>query len=241
MKISRKVALLITLVGILGIMSFAFASTTFAQNGDFCTDIGLNTDGDILVDVPQELDGIAREQVQCNIFIGALGRQQSGTPVDNQRVVLDYPVAIAGLDVWTRPSGSRGGADFDVYDPPIRICFTDGYVADYGYSAADAVSPEDSAAGLVGPSIVFQDARYTFADRLSNASYRSFSRNVTQLNIVPEGRDLGYICADISWPGAVVLVSQLPLDREEDSPYHPNYGGDTPDRCRYPGASDCRN
>jgi hypothetical protein len=233
MKINRKLLLLTLVVGALALLSVAMVSTSSAQNSFYCVDVGNATGGDILVDVPSDFtDDLEQFQVQCNVLSGSVGRRQAGTPVDNQATVEDYG-SIAAVDVWTatRP----GGADFDIYDPAVRVCFS----ADaYGVDAASAVGPVESATGAVGPALLFSDARVIFADRLSSASYGGFSRAVSQLNIVAEGIDLGYICGDISYPGTVNLTPGLPLDREDDSPYHPNYPNQ-PDRCFIPGSDDC--
>ncbi|MBC7870374.1 MAG: hypothetical protein H7Y09_06000 [Chitinophagaceae bacterium] len=233
MKISRKLLLLTFVVGALALLSVAMVSTSSAQNGVFCVDVAELTDGDILVDVPGAFsDDLQQFQVQCNVLSGSVGRREAGTPVDNQATVEDYG-SVAAVDVWTatRP----GGADFDIYDPAVRVCFN---ADSYGVDATAAVGPVESATGAVGPALLFSDARVNFADRLSNAAYRGFSRAVTQLDIVAEGRDLGYVCGDINYPGTVNLSPGLPLDREDDSPYHPNYPNQ-PDRCFIPGASDC--
>lgn len=205
-----------------------------AQGNNPCWDMGRKSGGDVLVDVPETFDpqttnNLDRNQIQCR----ELFREQAGTPVEEQSAVMDYRDALIALDIWT--ASRPDGANFEVYDPPIRICFDS---AAFGVSASDAVGPAQLAAGENGPSIMYSDARYTFADRLSNNAYLGPSRNLTQLNVIVADE---YICADISYPGSVVLVSGIPEGRGIDSPYHPNYGGDLPDRCLMPGDDDCIN
>jgi len=227
MKLSRKALLMVLVLGATALMSFAAAAPSAAQTGTFCSLIGQRTGGDILVDVPNSFaDGLPGNAVQCRVLI----RQESGTPIPAQRAINDYS-AIAGIDVWT----ANRNADFDIYDPPVRVCFD---ASEFGVSAEDAVSPEDLAAGENGPALMYSDARYTFADRFS-FRYNSFSRNFTQLNVVEAGIADGYICGDLSFPGTLNLVPGIPGIFSDDDPQHPNYAGDRPDRCLVPGSRDC--
>lgn len=227
MKVSRKLILISLLVSSLVVMSIALVSPAAAQGNRPCVDLGRQTGGDFLVDVSDDRnDSLNAFQIQCRVLIS----REAGTPIQLQRAIDDYD-AIAGLDVWT---ASGFAADFDIYDPPVRICFNGD---EFGIDPAAGVGPEELAAGENGPSIMYSDARYTFADRLSNR-YLGFSRNFTQLNVITDA-DNEYLCADISYPGAVLLVPGIPENFEEDDPQHPNYGGDTPDRCLVPDSSDC--
>lgn len=238
MKVSRKALLLLVLVSAVVTMSFAMTSSAAAQgNREPCTTVGQRTSNNILVDVPSNLAyGTVTESVQCRVLNTSADRPNVGTPIVGQRLTLDYPSAIVAVDVWTARGGT--GSDFDPYSPAVRVCFK---ASAYGVDAATAVGPAESAAGQVGAAIMYSDARYIFADRFANNPYGGYSRNATQLDIVDAGRELGYVCADLGGPGLATLVSGLP-GRAANDPLHPNYGGDTPDRCRIPssqGGRDC--
>lgn len=204
--------------------------TASAQGNNPCWDVGRKTGGSILVDVPRAFThNLDRNAVQCKLLVP----YEAGTPIVGQRAILDYPGALDGLDIWTATRAN--GANFDIYDPPVRICFN---AEANNLDVEKAVGPDESAAGEFGPTIMYSDARFTFADRLLNNAYLGPSRNFTQLEVVVDA-ERDYICADIAYPGAVLLLSSLPGGIDEDSPNHPNYQGDIPDRCLTPGSDDC--
>lgn len=243
MKVSRKLFLLSVMVGALVVMALASVSTAGAQDFDdfTCTDLGRVTGGDILVDVPNNLStGVPTDAIQCRLFEPLAGSDrgsdaaEAGNVIARQETRRNYNLLV-GVDVWTA-SNPGATADFRVFDPPVRVCFDASF---WGVSAADAVSPEDSAAGLFGPALVFSDARHYITQQevgsYGNPTSNEFTdsegaRNLNQLNIVEAGRAEGYICGDLSWPGTVNLVAGLP-GRDADDRDHPNYDGHNPDRC----------
>lgn len=225
----KKLVLLTVLVASIAVLSLAVAAPAAAQptHAD-CTRVGVITGGDILVDVSENRnDGLVPGNIQCSWL--RTYPEGAGTPLSGARAIPDY-TSLIGIDVWTASrSGAR--ADFDVYDPPVRVCFD---ASEYGLDASSAVGPEESAAGQSGPTIMFSDARHFNTLKRSNDGYFGGSRNFVQLDVVVED---GFICGDISYPGLLNLVPGLP-PRDASDPTHPNTEN-VPDRCLVPGASDC--
>jgi len=207
----------------------AFAQTTTIP----CTQIGTRTEGAILVDVPQTFtdaganDNLPRDLVGCRLLISA----EAGTPLDGNQAIPDYE-SIVGLDVFTARASSR----FEVYNPPIRVCFN---ATAYRLRARAAVGPDELAAGKNGPALMFSDARHVSTFQRDTDRYRGGSRNFAQLNIAADGVAVNYICADLSHPGTVNLIPQVPSYAGAD-PAHPNFP-DSPDRCVVAGGADCAN
>lgn len=225
MKYARKLMLLTLTMVAVAMMSFAAA----AQDGEgfFCSEIGVETEGAILVDLllgleagnSQREDGLIPNNIQCRLLLA----REAGTPLDGNRAIEDYR-AIDGIDVWT--ANPNVNSDFASYDPPVRVCFD---ASVYGLDATQAVGPEEMEAGLNGPALMYSDARHINTFKRISDPYFGGSRNFNALNIVQEGIPLGYICADISHPGAINLVPIVPGFAEDD-PAHPLFL-DTPDRC----------
>ncbi|MDX1990825.1 MAG: hypothetical protein SF029_00450 [bacterium] len=264
MKITRKLALLIITVGILSILSVAMVAPVAAQPTGACVDIGRLTSGAILVDVPteQQLGGIPTNAVQCRVLArnGEFARDTAaggsvGTPREGQTLnrasdnALDYGQTLASIDVWI--AGDVAGDFFGWFGTrdtinPVRVCFR---ATDADIELAR--NPGEGEIGAEGRFLIFNDARYfnanAAASRSSNfpnsdpAEFAAVrSRTTQQLNVVPEGLELGYICGDLSVPGQVSVVNRLPV-RPEGSPVHPNAELPSPDRCPFPGARSCRN
>ena len=222
MKVSRKLLLLSLLVTSLVVMSIAMVAPSAAQSGR-CTTIGVATSGDFLVDVDENRnDGLVESQVQCKVLISP----EAGTPLSGNRAIPDY-TSVGGIDVWT----SNARADFDIYDPAVRVCFR---AAAFGVSTTDAIGPAEMEAGQSGPALMYSDARHINTLTRSSDSYSGGSRNFNALDVVTTDT---YICGDISYPGSINLVPSVPGFASTD-PAHPLFE-DQPDRCLVPGASDC--
>lgn len=224
MKVSRKLVLVAVQAASVMMLSLAMITPVAAQIGLPCVLVGQETGGDILVDVNQQVsdvrpDGLVARSIQCRLLLA----REAGTPLDGNRAIEDYG-AITGIDVWT--ANPNVNSDFASYDPPVRVCFD---AAEYGLDASLAVGPEDMEAGLNGPALMFSDARHINTFKRVTDGYFGGSRNFNALNIVEEGQPLGYICADISHPGAINLIPVVP-GFDENDPAHPLFF-DEADRC----------
>lgn len=224
MRVSRKLFLLVALVAILAALSVI---PTIAQEQDQCEQIAGLTGGSVLVDVP---DAFTTGPQPGNVLCTVLFAEEAGTPMSGAKAIPDWN-AVYGVDVWT--GTDPGGADFEFYDPPVRVCFlAEDFAGDI--VAEEAIGPVEFADGVDGPFLAFQDARYfTTPDQIGNA-YDGFSRTFSVLEPVEAGIELGYICGDISNPGAVILVPGVVA-----SSYNP-LEETTPDRCLFSGAGDCQ-
>jgi hypothetical protein len=225
--VTRKALLLASIVGVMALVLVASVSAQQTQ----CNLIGAATGGDILVDASGvRSDNLTAEEILCSVVIAP----GAGTPLDGNKAIPDY-TAIAGVDVWTGNFNSGFAADFELYDPPVRVCFR---AADFGVSAEAAVGPTEMVAGQSGPALMFSDARHFNTIKRATDAYVGGARNFNALEIVEAGRAVGYICADLRYPGLVNLIPSVPVFDATD-PAHPLYV-DQPDRCLVPGAADCQ-
>lgn len=226
--VTRKALLLASIVGVMAVLMVASVS---AQTQTQCNLVGAATGGDILVEAAGvRNDNLVAEEILCTVVISP----GAGTPLDGNKAIPDY-TAIAGVDVWTGNFNSGFAADFELYDPPVRVCFD---ASEFDVSATAAVGPTEMVAGQTGPALMFSDARHFNTFKRSTDAYVGGARNFNALEIVAAGRDAGYICADLRYPGLVNLVPSVPVFASTD-PAHPLYV-DTPDRCLVPGAADCQ-
>lgn len=226
----KNIGVVVVLVAAL-VMMVAVVGPASAQTR-LCSEVGARTNGAILVDVPATFfdaglnNSLVPSQVGCRVLLSP----EAGTPLRGNQAIPDY-AAIVGVDVYTTRASSR----FEIYNPPVRVCFQ---ASSYGVSAEAAISPEDLAAGVNGPALMYSDARHVNTFKRASDPYVGGARNFVQLNVVPDGVPLGYICGDLSYPGSVNLVPLVPPYDDSD-PAHANFA-DAADRCTVAGASDCR-
>lgn len=203
---SRRSLIVLLLVGL-----FLTVSAVAAQNPGAlsvrCTQVGVRTGNEILVDVE---GATGRDDVAVSCTVNVLNgnpvddgdNREVGTPRTGYRVPLSrdqYPTVYDSIDVFVVKGD--GASIYGWFVKPVRVCF--------GVDAADAAAmnpadPFDEANPLY---VVFSDARY-FQDAKGTGSNQP-ARNVTVLNVVPEGLELSYVCADIDNPGSVSLVDNL--------------------------------
>lgn len=265
---NRKLALLVITVAVIAVLSVALVGTTSAQPAVRCDELSRTSvvNNSILVDVPSASRlGFEPGNVQCTLLAlnaqfrpvtsagGSIGTPREGQTLNRSDFFNDYGVTFAAVDVWI--AGDASGANFGFFGTPeggpapVRICFRSN-------DTDLARSPGEGTPGEVARYIVFNDARYyssvaaatrggnfTTQDQPERVSVNA--RNQVQLDIVPEGLELGYICADIDVPGTVSLIDRLPV-RPETSPIHPNAPQEAPQRCAFDTSSgtdraDCRN
>lgn len=221
-------ALLTLLMLVSAGLSLPTSAQTVTNTSGACVDVGRLTSGRILVDVPSDT-GYEVIRVNCRVLVDDAGRRVDvvgtgglGTSRQGQSLLRDYTQPLASVDVWIASRSGATGAEFGAFDVPVRVCFQ--------VSDAETTANNDLF-------LIFNDARYISAPRQAGDT-SSFSRTSQQLDIVPTGLALGYICGDLRFPGTISLVSSLP-QRDANSPIHPNAVLPVPDRCRFDGDITC--
>ncbi len=228
---SKSVRISVLLAVLLGAVLVASVPAAAQITSNLCTEIGRLTDGRILVDV----DGSAvagAGPIQCSVLAdwrkidtvfydeGTIGTPRAGFRVE---IPADrYFAFLSSVDVYVQASPAAGRARnaFGWFQPePVRVCFK---LLDTSLRVG---SLDNSAPELNDVFVVFSDARvYQDARNIP-------SRDLRPLNIVPEGLERGFVCADIDTPGTVSLVEKLGTGNI--------FKPVTPDRCLFPGQANC--
>ncbi len=226
---SRRSLIVLLLVGLFVMVSAVAAQDPSVISTD-CRQVGVKTGDEVLVDV-EGATGRDDVAVSCtvNVYNGNPvdkgDNREVGTPRTGYRVPDyrdQYPTVYDSIDVYVVKGNGR--SIYGWFVKPVRVCF--------GVDAADAAAmnvadPFDVNNPLF---VVFSDARY-FQNAKGTGNNQP-ARNVTVLNVVPEGLELSYICADIDNPGSVSLVNDL--NAAVQLAVQPSA-----DRCLYAGQGSC--
>lgn len=159
-------------------------SVVSAQKDSLCSEVGVASAGNILVDVPAGADPSANIHVRCNILrvngVDDVGEGDKGAVGTSGLLAGAY---VSAVDVFLIGSDYTG---YGIFNQPVRTCFK-------------VANPENYY-------VVLEEAR-----NWNNPGLREFARTVTVLDMVDAGIELGYACGDTLIPGTVSLYA-LPPD-----------------------------
>lgn len=233
--LSKAIRISILLAVVLGAVLVISAPAAAQVTSSLCTEIGRLTNGRILVDV--EGSSVAGAgAIQCSVLADwrtastvVYDEGTIGTPRVGYRVEIpsdQYFGFLASVDVFVQAStvGGRARNAFGWFEPePVRVCFK---LQD---TSLQVGSLDNSAPELNDVFVMFSDARvYQDARNIP-------ARDLRPLNIVAEGLELGFVCADIDTPGTVSLVESLGAGVGGSNVFNPV----APNRCTYAGQTGC--